>query len=507
MKLFCIGDSITQGFMSFAAACTDACYSTLIARMLGADPYHIPTDWPHGGFPLNLEVLMRRLERKFDSDVSGPVEWLQAVNTIRRYMDTVERYYERGKGKVGAAHPAGTVYFHNIAVFGMRIADAWGLNADLCKQVIRKTRGRGDEWFSWPNAPFYRAVNTVLNPSQRAAYDHLSPLGWLETHIQGMPDSGEEPGVENLILWLGSNNVLGTVLTLKPHQSHSVDGKWPHQLGHVDRERHGWNFWHPDHFAAEYRELMDQVDALMRQNSAGIDWKVFVANVPHVTIAPLAKGFGPTTVIEDTIDDRSRRSVYYKYYAYFFLREKDIHTGLWPFLTQHRARNIDLAIDAYNASIRDGIERLNRQHQKNGGRQRYFLVDASRALTELAWKRNSGNPPYGLPRALDFLDPPVNTKYYHATRDGRLVQGGIFSLDGVHPTIIGQGLVAYEFLKIMQSAGVRDSGNRVVDPDGLDWKTIVENDRLYSDPIRLISEVYEHSDLMNLIRMLANLWG
>ena len=506
MKLFSIGDSITQGFMSFAAARTDTCYSTLIAELLGTDPYRIPADWPHGGFPLNLESMMRRLEKKFGSDIFGPIEWLRAVNTIRKYMDRVERYYERGKGKAGAAYPDGGAYFHNIAVFGLRLADAWGINANLSRQIIQKTRGRGDEWFSWPNAPFYRAVNLVLNPSQQAAYDQLSPLGWLETHVTGLPGSTEQPGVENLILWLGNNNVLGTVLSLKPKQTMAVDGKWPHQLGHVERESHGWNFWHPDHFEAEYAELMDRVDVVMDNNPKEIDWNVFVANVPHVTIAPLAKGFGPTTVYEDTQDGRNRRSVYYKYYAYFFIREKDIHTGRWPFLTQHRARSIDLAINAYNASIQKIIERLNRQHESGGDRKRYFLVDVNRALSDMAWKRNNGNPTYELPPGLAYLDPPVNTKYYHASRDGELIQGGLFGLDGVHPTVIGQGLVAYEFLKIMQRAGVQNSGGQVVDPNGLDWARIVQRDGLYSDPIGLMSEIYEHGDLMNLIKMLANLW-
>ena len=507
MKLFSIGDSITQGFMSFAAARTEACYSSLIARLLGADPYQIPSDWPYGGFPLNLETIMRGLEKKYGSDIFGPIEWLQAVNTIRKHMDKVERYYERGRGKVGSPHPGGADFFHNIAVFGMRIADAWGLDAQLCKQQIQKTRGHGDEWFTWPNAPFYRAVNTVLNPSQHKDYDHLSPLGWLEAHVQGLAGSGEEPGVENLILWLGSNNVLGTVLSLQPEQTKVVDGKWPHELPHIDREKQGWNFWHPDHFEAEFTELATRVDALMRNNPSGVDWKVFVANVPHVTIAPLAKGFGPKTQYEDTRDGRKKRSVYYKYYSYFFIREKDIHAGLWPFLTQHRARSIDLAINAYNESIRKTLARMNKEHKSRGGRQRYFLVDANRALSDMAWKRNNGSPTYELPPTLAYMDPPVNTKYYHATRAGQLVQGGLFSLDGVHPTTIGQGLVAYEFLKKMQEAGIKDAAGRVVDPNGLDWPTIIAHDRLYSDPVGLMSEVYEHGDLMNLVRMLANVWG
>jgi len=38
MKLFTIGDSISQGFMSMAAARTELSYSTLMARVLGLTP-------------------------------------------------------------------------------------------------------------------------------------------------------------------------------------------------------------------------------------------------------------------------------------------------------------------------------------------------------------------------------------------------------------------------------------------------------------------------------------
>jgi len=37
LKLFTIGDSVSQGFMSAAAARTDLTYSTLIARSMGLE--------------------------------------------------------------------------------------------------------------------------------------------------------------------------------------------------------------------------------------------------------------------------------------------------------------------------------------------------------------------------------------------------------------------------------------------------------------------------------------
>ena len=40
MELFTIGDSISQCFMSLAAARTDKCYSTLLANILGVKKYN-----------------------------------------------------------------------------------------------------------------------------------------------------------------------------------------------------------------------------------------------------------------------------------------------------------------------------------------------------------------------------------------------------------------------------------------------------------------------------------
>ena len=67
------------------------------------------------------------------------------------------------------------------------------------------------------------------------------------------------------------------------------------------------------------------------------------------------------------------------------------------------------------------------------------------------------------------------------------MQGGIFSLDGVHPTAIGQGLLAHEFLKVMRKAGVV--------ADDIDWRSIFRSDALYRTPIGLMQEIYEHEKL------------
>jgi hypothetical protein len=118
IKLFTIGDSISQGFMSGAAARTDLAFSTLIADVLKTKVYNYPK-WKLGGLPLNLEELLRKLEDAYGSEINTS-EWILALAmTIPRYVDEVEDYYERGPGAAGEPYKEGKVafeFFHNVAV-------------------------------------------------------------------------------------------------------------------------------------------------------------------------------------------------------------------------------------------------------------------------------------------------------------------------------------------------------------------------------------------------------
>ena len=78
-------------------------------------------------------------------------------------------------------------------------------------------------------------------------------------------------------------------------------------------------------------------------------------------------------------------------------------------------------------------------------------------------------------------------------------QGGIFSLDGVHPSAIGQGLLAHEFLKAMRAAGLTVD---LLNDD--DWRAIFDSDDLYNKPISLMPELYEHNELIEfLLRVIS----
>jgi hypothetical protein len=154
VKLFTIGDSISQGFMSLAAARTELSFSTLIARSLGlipgTDNYPIPI-WGAGGIPLNIESLFRTLQRKYGTDISGRIEWPLAVVTVNEFLDDVEDYYERGGGNIALPQAGHRSSFPNVAVAGFTIADAWMVTPALCvERVIHDPASSNDGLFALP---------------------------------------------------------------------------------------------------------------------------------------------------------------------------------------------------------------------------------------------------------------------------------------------------------------------------------------------------------------------
>jgi len=71
------------------------------------------------------------------------------------------------------------------------------------------------------------------------------------------------------------------------------------------------------------------------------------------------------------------------------------------------------------------------------------------------------------------------------------MQGGLFSLDGVHPTTIAYGIMAQEVIDVMQRAGVPfylgDGSTLRTGPVRVDFKRLIQRDTLIADPPRSIS--------------------
>lgn len=479
MKLFTIGDSLAQGFMSGAAARTDLSFSTLIARAMGLTPgsankqgidYYYPA-WAKGGLPANIEHILRLLNRACGSEITV-TELPKALNIINRAIDESEDYYEREKGREDRPYPGGIPFFHNVSVWMLTVADAWLVKPGTCKNSIKKQGfyNKSDGFFAIPNASFYRTALKVLDPNLE---NNFSQLDWLEYHA-------ENEGIENLILWLGINNTIGTILSFEIEPTPDDPACRPHLMNFEERCSGNWNLWHPGDFAAEYGELIERVDTIMNNHNINKDWQVFIGTVPYLTIVPFLKGIGPTTFIDG-------RGTFYERYTYVFFAD-DYAEKAGHSLSLNQVLQIDEYIDGYNKAIRELVKKKNEEHEDKNLRKPYHIVDICDAFDCMAWKRNNGEPPFEFPPYFHTVDSPVNTKYYHADASGNIEQGGIFGLDGVHPSAVGQGLIADAFMNVMRDAGV--------DFDSvLDWEAIFNSDTLYSRPVTLMGELSRHEKL------------
>lgn len=526
MKLFTIGDSISQGFMSFAAARTDLSYSTLIAEQMGLHVievaqdgqtkfpntdiekhYYIP-QWRHidgngienniEGMPANIEHILRVLAQKGfaqNCNIQG-ADWLRAIRIIESLIAASEDYYERGDGKHNNPYTfkngITVPYFHNVAVSGFTVADSWQLTPELCEPLLDDTNNTllgtvlsGGSKEPWASKHTYRVAHKILNQSDSDDEDSRkrSQLDWLDYHTK-------QNGVENLLLWLGNNNALGTVSSLNIVPS-TIEGI---EVIRPQIQELGWNLWHPNRFKAEYANLLKRVDTSMQNNPEDMDWHVFIGTIPKVTIAPITLGIEPTTTL--LLGNNNAKSTYFEYYSHVNAKHPEDQDSIFtprnnPHLTLAQVLRIDSTINTYNKTIEELVATLNEQHNK----KRYHVVNLAKALDDVAYKRNQqGNIHYEMPLALKETN--VDTRFYDVDNDGRLRQGGLFSLDGVHPSAIGQGLVAYEFLKVMESVGIKTVSQDTITSQ-LTWEKIIDSDTLYKDPVCLIRDIYDPYGLLN----------
>ncbi len=425
-RLVTIGDSLTQGFHSLAITNTDQSYPALIARAmgLGQDEFAQPDFRGKGGLPCSVEWLARRLEERYGADLRG-FEWIRAIHAITDCIDEVEDYWERGRG----ARPTGDVLFHNLAVWGFEVADAYDINAGLCAEAVRKSK---DNWFRPPSEPRLRTALNVLNP---ARLDNRATDTQLEIARKFAERDG---GIDHLIVWLGANNCLGTVVRLEIVET---------GLESPGRPNSGYTLWTPTAFAQDYERLAERVAALGAKHT-------YVVTVPHVTIPPITRG---------VMDSRGRLPEgerYFDYYTRFFIHDKEFDERKDPHLTKAQAKKIDEWIDEYNAIIR-------REAEARG----WHVVDMCKVLDELAVRRNHGAPRYRLPPALSDL----TIRFFEIAPGGGIKAGGLIGLDGVHPTACGYGLVAQEFIEAIRRNGEPDIRD-------VDFAELRRTDTLVSHP-------------------------
>jgi hypothetical protein len=457
-----IGDSITHGFMSGAIFRTDLWWPAVVAFELGnfeafrRPSYEAPSG--PGGIPLDIERALRAFEARF-----GPkLDWYEIVRAARwlhGYLDEIEDYWERGVG----GRPARGEILHNLAIYGWDLRDTLTLTATLVGRRIG--RPRDDVWFpkQMVEDDNDRAALFVLETARGPGGRALTPLRAARVlGNQGTDVSRAGPGIETLVVLLGSNNALQAVTKLKVAWSGN---------DYADIAKKGaYTVWRPEHFAAEWAQIVAELRRIRARH-------VIVGTVPAVTIAPIARG------VRGKVRLGSR---YFPYYTRPWIRDDDFDPDSDPHLTDDDARAVDSAIDAYNETIIQSVAAA-RQDGLD-----WYLFDVGGFLDRLASKRYLADPaarpdwwtPYPLPPELARLDPVPNTRFFASGPTGR-TDGGLFSLDGIHPTTIGYGLIAHEVIAIMNLAQVEfrwPTGEPKQAPGAVDFTRVLGSDTLINRP-------------------------
>jgi hypothetical protein len=509
LRFAAIGDSLTQGFQQGAISRPEWSYPAMVSRALGAAP-NLPDFSGEGGLPFNLERLLNELGRRYGSAIQF-LEIPFALGTVGGLLSRIEEYWERGPG--AGASGSGPLH-HSLAVWGFEVLDAYTLTEAVCRRHTPPAKNQLWVQNQIPEYAMYRTARRVLNPRFERAQEDLTQLDAARAL------AAREGGIENLLVFLGSNNVLGTCTSLRMRWSQSADfRKYAHQRA--------CNIWAPEHFQTLVETLSTKVRALQSDDLVG---RVFIGTVPHVTIAPVSRGVSPGSMDasgnSNGLPDKSSDG-YYEYYTHFWVWDKDFAADphAYQFLTREDARTIDQVIDAYNESIRSAAE-------EHG----WTVVDYCRILDELAFRRSGGRPSYRFPDALVralSANPATAFRVYPDGADGsqRVLldarymniragvqadpadfaqmqskyRGGLFGLDGVHPSTTGYGVMAHELLGAMRAAGVPGA-----DPGALPWDRIVEADTLLTAPPKPLESLQEalgflssRGPLARLIRMLS----
>jgi hypothetical protein len=476
-RLVTIGDSLTHGFQSGAIYNTQISWPRIVAWELGWDEFfRFPRYGGPGGLPINLEYMIRQLERRFGEEIS----WWElplALFDGRELMDGIEDYWERGPGSHVAVVSA---ILHNLAVYGWDLRDALSMTSGIASSRIQA-----------PHDDFLMQV--VENANDRAALRVLvsaqrqgKPLTVFEAaKALGEEGSVEQPGtgdgIETLVVMLGANNALGSVVQLRVTWSEA-----PACFGLATKG--GFTVWDPDHFTTELNAVVAEIQKIRARH-------VIFATVPHVTVAPVARGVGTKV---------APGSRYFPYYTRPWISDAAFDAVDSPHITHAEARAVDSAIDQYNAAIVAAVK----ANQKAG--RDWYVLELSGLLDRLAQRRYITDPaarpdwwtPYPLPDVLAALQPPPTSRFFASDAKGR-TDGGLFSLDGVHPTTIGYGVVAQEVIRIMELAGVTflegDGRSPRAGPITVDFRRLLGLDTLISKPpvslsadIRLLSWFDEH---------------
>jgi hypothetical protein len=442
-ELVTVGDSLTHGMSSAAVFRTDLSWPAIVARSLDV-ALPVPSyGGPLGGLPFNIEGLLRGLQAKF-GDRLNPLEFFALPVELHRLCDANEDYWERGDG---AQLPRTDLRYANLGIYGWDVRDCLSYTDAVATARLAATPAHDDLLGAVPS-----------NDSDIAARSVLAPFGPSAAQIDAAAALGADGGIGTLVIAHGSNNALRSVVDKRVAWS---------DTGYDTLEgKNGFTVWRPTHFALEYGRLVDAVHQIDAR-------RVVLVTVPHVTIAPIAKGVNPAQPGQKWCDG----SRYFPYYTDPWIEETDFDPTKHRCITHQQARAIDSAIDQYNAMIAACV-----RHARTQGSD-WYVFDMCGVLDGLAQRRyaddddaarRNGWEPHHLPPEFTDLD----TRFFLSDSFGRL-QGGLFGLDGVHPTTSGYAVLADAVRDVLITAGL--------DAKPIDFADLRTKDTLNTSPPPLLT--------------------
>ena len=312
------------------------------------------------------------------------------LRRLREVMDEVEDYWEAATARTWqgvAARP-----HHNLASWGWDLRHALSRRIGSLRNRVESAEGRGDAVFKQlPSAAWERSALTLTGGDDRDTPVSLARL-------LGEESDGEGPGIETLVVALGANNILGTVLDFEVRWTDPAT----QDFRDVDAKR-GRNAWLPS-TASEFDALVDEVTHHARH-------VIFLG--PARPIAPMVRG-----VRNKMPGDR--------YFARYTRAVTDqvFNANRHPCLTGDDLRVLDFAVDRYNDHI---ARRVPEARTAQGGGRDWRLLDVAGILDRLAYRRylidDEARPdwwtPYVLPDAYRELSPQPDTRFYRADARGR----------------------------------------------------------------------------------------
>ena len=495
-----VGDSLAQGFHNGAVRETEWSFPAILARSLGlrvgsdrSAEFRVPSI-PGVGLPINLVSALDAMRSATGDDVEG-LEWLcKTVPALVRHLSQADDYYERG---VGAKPLEFDGVFHNLGMYGLTTHESYTLTAEQCDQTVRDQEGRFfRNLVPFPTAHQQRAARLVLNPARSPHRNRLTQLENLELLVRGSQALGIEPEpLDALIVWLGSNDCLKTVVQMELRDMPAASAR-------TDAAGRRYNLTSKEHFDRDFDAVAERIDRIL----AGSRTRVYVGNVPDVTIPPLAKGFGV----------RDATTGLYQKYGRFFLDQR-APLSLCKTLSYAEALVIKTRIAAYNATI-----------EKVCAKREWTLVDTAGVLDLLAVRRNA---PAQLAQAdprlarrdkdlrssldalakerlerycdrigvdehpLQELKPAPSVLMFESNAASKRTQGGLTSLDGVHPSTVGYGIAAEGFLKHLRADFPSLGHTRVPWPDVIHADHVLRHaPRVWDDVFSLMSAAQVPSD-------------